>query len=92
MIRRNVCIFPYKFHLLKTWTHIKKKRAQKTFAFYFALTAQYRTLQEDVNKTVLGGHENQRHFEEEGTNGKIGSQMECLIMTHNLGLKGFKVM
>ena len=42
--------------------------------------------------TVLGGHENQRHFEKEGTVGSIGSHMECLVMTHNLGLKGFKVM
>ena len=25
MIRRSVCIFPYKFHLLKTWTHILKR-------------------------------------------------------------------
>ena len=53
---------------------------------------QAHTLQEDVNKTVLGGHENQRHFEKEGTIGSIGSQMECLVMTHNLGSKGFKVM
>ena len=50
------------------------------------------TLQEDVNTTVLGGHENQRHFENVGTVGSIGSQMECLVMTHNLGLKGFKVL
>ena len=50
------------------------------------------TLQEVVNMTVLGGHEKQRHFEKEGTIGSIGSQMECLVMTHNLGLKRFKIM
>ena len=50
------------------------------------------TQQEDVNETVLGGHENQRHFEKESTIGSIGSQMECSVMTHNLGLKGFKFM
>ena len=49
------------------------------------------TLQEDVNKTILDGYENQRYFEKEGTIGSIDSQMECLVMTHNLGLKGFKV-
>ena len=48
------------------------------------------TMQEDVDEAVLGVHENQRHFEKEGTIGSIGSQMECSVMTHNLGLKGFK--
>ena len=57
---------------------------------YFRQTPH--TLQEDVNKTVLGGHENHRHFEKGGTMGSIASQMECLVMTHNLGLKGFKFM
>ena len=45
------------------------------------------TLQKDANMTVLGAHENQLHFEKEGTIGGIGSQMECLDMPHNLGLK-----
>ena len=56
------------------------------------LQVHQHTLQEDVDETVLGVHENQRHFEKEGTIVSIGSQMECSVMTHNLGLKGFKVM
>ena len=51
-------------------------------------TDRKHTLQ-DVDETVLGVHENQRHFEKEGTIGSIGSQMECSVMTHNLGLEGF---
>ena len=49
------------------------------------------TQQEDVDETVLGGHENQRHLEKKGNIGSTGSQMECSVMIHNLGLKGFKI-
>ena len=52
MIRRNVCIFPCKFHLLKRWTHILKKLKFFLYYRFFVLELCYTV---HMNMTHISG-------------------------------------